>query len=113
MLANTKRVISWLVVLAVEVSLPVQSHIGWARGLGDGDCYLMEGSPAARLQPSFLSLAGPGYCNQWKAGWWPENEAESAVLSGGWLALSIKWYAWQLLDCSSTCTCSCEILYAK
>ena len=39
-----------------------------------------------RLQPSFLSLAGHGYCNQWKAGWWLENEAESAVCQvAGWL----------------------------
>ena len=108
MLANTKRVISWLLVLAVEVSLPVPSHIGWAGGLGDGDCYLMEGSLAARLPPSFLSLAGSGYCNQWKA-----VRINQLPVSCRWLAGFIhKWYAWQLLDSSSMCTCSCEILYA-
>lgn len=61
MLANTKRVISWLVVLAVEVSLPAQSHIGWAGGLGDGDCYLMEGSLVAMQAPTQLSVA----CRTW------------------------------------------------
>ena len=95
MLANRKRVISWLLELAVEVSLPVQSHIGWAGELGDGDCYLMEGSLVARLQPSFLSLAGPGYCNHWKAGWWPENEAESAVCQVAGFIHKVV-YAWKI-----------------
>ena len=84
MLANTKRVISWLLVLAVEVSLPVPSHIGWAGGLGDGDCYLMEGSLACCQTPTKLSVT----CRIWVLQPMESCENESAACQlqvAGWL----------------------------